>query len=66
MIKEEVSRLNYSDFQETVSQNFFLRRNWNKGRDKHNGIMSFDEKMQREGTNTSFSFLVFNLTYILS
>lgn len=45
MMKEKVSRLNYSDFQEAVNQNFFLRRNWNKGSNKHNGIASFDEKM---------------------
>lgn len=55
MIKEKVSRLNYSDFQELVNQNFFLRRNWNKESNKYTGMVSFDEKMWGEGTNASFS-----------
>ena len=45
MIKEKVSRLNYSDFQEVVNQNFVVRRNWNKGSRTHNGTVDFDKKM---------------------
>ena len=45
MFKEKVSRLNYSDFQEVVNQNFVVRRNWNKGSRTHNGTVDFDKKM---------------------
>ena len=44
MFKEKVSRLNYSDFQEVVNQNFVVRRNWNKGSRTHNGTVDFDTK----------------------
>ena len=45
MIKEKISRLNYSNFQEVVNQNFVVRRNWNKGSHTHNGTVDFDKKM---------------------